>query len=85
MNGVVTSSIRLDVKEEAKIGPASFTADLSSRSIRIFVDNGSLEKAKAMAMNSSTRQLETFDLGKSITASFISVSSSIDALFVPGL
>lgn len=62
MNALVTSTIRLDIKEEPKVGPTTCTANLKSKVIRVFIDHGSWEKAVKLSTNTTTRQLEPFNL-----------------------
>ncbi|CDS04530.1 hypothetical protein LRAMOSA07189 [Lichtheimia ramosa] len=62
MNALVTSTIRLDVKEEPKVGPTACTVNMKSKTIRIFIDHGSWQKAVKLSTNIKTRQLEQFNL-----------------------
>ncbi|KAG2227232.1 hypothetical protein INT45_008476 [Circinella minor] len=62
MNALITSTIRLDIKEEPKVGPTTCTADFRSKTIKIYIDHGSWEKAVKISKNTITRQLEQFNL-----------------------
>ncbi|GAB5585185.1 hypothetical protein Unana1_00085 [Umbelopsis nana] len=54
------------VKEEPKVGPTIFTADFTSKSIRIYIDHESWEKAKNLSLDTTARQLAPFNLASQL-------------------
>ncbi|CEP08586.1 hypothetical protein [Parasitella parasitica] len=62
MNALITSTISLDIREKPKVGPTTCTADFRSKIIRIYIDHGSWEKAVKLSKDTTTRQLEQFNL-----------------------
>ncbi|KAF1802260.1 hypothetical protein V8B55DRAFT_1478492 [Mucor lusitanicus] len=77
MNALITSTIRLDIREEPKVGPTTCTADFQSKIIRIYIDHGSWEEAVKLSKDTTTRQLEQF----TISPAFILLLDSCVKLF----
>ncbi|KAG1047264.1 hypothetical protein G6F43_010276 [Rhizopus delemar] len=56
---LITSSIRVDILEDPKIGPSSSTVTISPQTSKIYIDQESWNKANALALNSEARSIHT--------------------------
>lgn len=56
---LITSSIRVDILEDPKIGPSSSTVTISPQTSKIYIDQESWNKANALALNSEARSNHT--------------------------
>lgn len=57
--GLITSSIRVDILEEPKIGPSSSTFTISPQTTKIYIDQESWNKANALSLNSEARSIHS--------------------------
>lgn len=62
MNALITSTIRIDIMEEAKVGPTKCAADFRSKATQIYIDVESWEKAVKLSKDPMTRKLEHYNL-----------------------
>ncbi|KAI9006540.1 hypothetical protein CLU79DRAFT_780222 [Phycomyces nitens] len=56
---LITSSMRVDILEDPKIGPSSSTVQLSPQTSKIYIDQESWNKASTLALNKEARSIQT--------------------------